>query len=526
MPKVGEQIPGTDLLYEESDIANLGGQQKPPVQPVGEQPAQPSQPIQQPAPAGTPVLHTVQPKENLSQIAQRFGVSTAQITGYRSGNPNLIFPGEVLNINKLPVVPQEGAKGAEAQPQAPKPATAAPVASGGVPEQPPQAEQPPLPAAAAQPFDFDALFEKFGLSTKNTIEDVVKTVSKLYGFDEINSEMEKLDNDFIEASSDITDNPWLTSSLQDGKVKNLKDRYDRKKEALIDRLKLKGDLIGKAIDVYQAERKFQQDNLFKALDLRKQEIERQKGFELSPGEQRFEINPLTGEYEVVAAVAPSDTLIGRSTELERAFQREFGRLPTASELLQYRPSVLFQTGAMDRLLTPAESGDFGVPYGTKASEVRGLIPLETAQRKQLTTKASALSTLSEIQKISDKVNTFGPGFYGINRLIEGGKLGIGALTQENPDAAQLLSQKGILATIIRGLGEVGTLATADVDRALALIPGLTTTKDVARRNIQEIRDILEASQEAVIAGAQVQLRPGKQDYSGVSPSGLKYKVTQ
>ena len=34
--------------------------------------------------------------DTLSGIAQRLGVSMSQITGYRSGNPSLIYPGEVL----------------------------------------------------------------------------------------------------------------------------------------------------------------------------------------------------------------------------------------------------------------------------------------------------------------------------------------------------------------------------------------------------------------------------------------------
>lgn len=174
-------------------------------------------------------------------------------------------------------------------------------------------------------------------------------------------------------------------------------------------------------------------------------------------------------------------------------------------------SILLQQGQIDRLLTPQEAADFGVPYGTMASEVRGLIPLGTSERAKLSDKASALATLAEVEKISQRVNTFGPGFLGINRLIEGGQLAVGALAQTNPDAAQLIAQKGILATIIRGLGEKGTLATADVERALALIPGLTTTEEVARRNLQEIRNILEASQESVIGTAGVQVKPAQEN---------------
>lgn len=40
--------------------------------------------------------YTVRPGDTLGAIARRLGVSTGSIHGYRSGNPNLIYPGEVL----------------------------------------------------------------------------------------------------------------------------------------------------------------------------------------------------------------------------------------------------------------------------------------------------------------------------------------------------------------------------------------------------------------------------------------------
>src|SRR3990167_4771889 len=42
--------------------------------------------------------YTVKSGDSLSAIAAKFGVNYKDITGYRSGNPSLIYPGEVLNI--------------------------------------------------------------------------------------------------------------------------------------------------------------------------------------------------------------------------------------------------------------------------------------------------------------------------------------------------------------------------------------------------------------------------------------------
>lgn len=61
-------------------------------------PVEPSKPVTPSPDVSAGIKYTVQSCDNLSTIAQRFGVSINQITGYRSGNPNLIYPGEVLTI--------------------------------------------------------------------------------------------------------------------------------------------------------------------------------------------------------------------------------------------------------------------------------------------------------------------------------------------------------------------------------------------------------------------------------------------
>ena len=52
--------------------------------------------------------YTVQSGDTLSAIAKRYGVGIGSISGYRSGNPNLIYPGEKLTVSGIstPVVPQ------------------------------------------------------------------------------------------------------------------------------------------------------------------------------------------------------------------------------------------------------------------------------------------------------------------------------------------------------------------------------------------------------------------------------------
>jgi len=46
-----------------------------------------------------PQTHTVKGGDTLSGIGKQYGVDYKTITGYKSGNPNLIYPGEVLTIS-------------------------------------------------------------------------------------------------------------------------------------------------------------------------------------------------------------------------------------------------------------------------------------------------------------------------------------------------------------------------------------------------------------------------------------------
>ena len=220
-------------------------------------------------PAGAPPIsiapgsistHTVKEGDTLSEIAQRYGVTTDQITGYRSGNKNLIFVGEVLNINKQPVVSAPGGA-PTAPPGAPTSPTAPPISQTGI-----------TPSGGS----FDDLFAQSGLSTKNNIEDVIKSISKLYGFDAINKEMEELDNSHIDDVANVNDNPWLSEALRSRKIAQAQDKYNQRKDALVNRLRLSQDVVGKAIDLYQNEKEFEKDILFKGMDIRQKELDREQ----------------------------------------------------------------------------------------------------------------------------------------------------------------------------------------------------------------------------------------------------------
>lgn len=172
---------------------------------------------------------------------------------------------------------------------------------------------------------FDDLFKQFGISTNNSIEDVVKTLSQAYGMESINKEIEALDSQYADDVMSVNSNPWLSEGLRSKKIALLQDKYETKKNAYIDRLKLQGDIVGQALTLYENEKQLQKDLLFQAITERQNEIENQiniaklnqaQGFELSAGQSRYEYNPDTGQYEVVASVAPAAKSTGGITDYQ------------------------------------------------------------------------------------------------------------------------------------------------------------------------------------------------------------------
>ena len=60
-----------------------------------------------------PQQHQVQAGDTVSAIAKRFNVRPEDVSGFRSNDPNVIFPGETLNIQQQTLAP-------EGTPQAPQ----------------------------------------------------------------------------------------------------------------------------------------------------------------------------------------------------------------------------------------------------------------------------------------------------------------------------------------------------------------------------------------------------------------------
>lgn len=203
--------------------------------------------------------YTVQAGDTLSAIAARFGVPVQSITGYRSGNPNLIFPGETLSIGG-----QNAPMGSTA-PQGGLPTTTAQSRTT-------MATTPQGSAGTGE--SLSSLLQSVGIAMNNrsSLSDIVKELSTLYGMDEINGEIKKLDDDYAEQVADINDDPWISEGIRTRRLDKAKTKYESQKKSYTERLQLRGDIIGKAVTLYNAEKDDEQQLLLKALDFRLDEL--------------------------------------------------------------------------------------------------------------------------------------------------------------------------------------------------------------------------------------------------------------
>ena len=135
--------------------------------------------------------------------------------------------------------------------------------------------------------------------TATSIDDVVKKISQAFGLPEVTKQMTDLDDKFADDIQEVNQNPWISEGQRARNVSAIQSKYETKKDSLIDRLKLEQDVVGKAIEVYQNEKEYQKDIMFKSLTLKQGELElardkNQQDFENNLALQKFSLEALKG----------------------------------------------------------------------------------------------------------------------------------------------------------------------------------------------------------------------------------------
>lgn len=211
--------------------------------------------------------------DTLSAIGKQFGVDYKQITGYKSGNPNLIYPGEVLNIPDKPgSVP---APMPQAQPQ--QQYTQQPQAQSYTQPQPTQQtsnggdfgswlrshgynDENVIRNAVANPATAGSAYQDFlresGVSSPspqaaatpqfNATRPVIPDFQKIYDttilegtkdyqtqFDTLTTKMQQREQARNEAVAKIADNPYLSEATMTGRIAKLNAIYNADTQTLI-----------------------------------------------------------------------------------------------------------------------------------------------------------------------------------------------------------------------------------------------------------------------------------------------------
>lgn len=151
--------------------------------------------------------------------------------------------------------------------------------------------------------------------------------------------------------------------------------------------------------------------------------------------------------------------------------------------------------------------------------------------KKISTQArNTVDGVNSVRSVIDQIQTtfhtvFGPEKQASSNLWDRTRRGIvrkgGSVLQTWPEAANLESLiGGTLAPIIRSLGEKGTLAEGDVERAINLMPKLTDNDAVAWGKLRQLESLIDGIQKSVVAGKYQQ---GIQNGSNKPSMSLKNK---
>ena len=169
---------------------------------------------------------------------------------------------------------------------------------------------------------------------------------------------------------------------------------------------------------------------------------------------------------------------------------------------------------INRPLTLAEQQAYGLPAGSTLQDAIGMQPLSPTTRQGLNAIQGAIPLIDTLEtmvsglNLSDSIS---------GSVINGAKLqGMSLLpaTKAGQYAAQV---NAFVSLITRALGEKGTLATFDVERIKAALPGFYDTKESADSKLNTLRTIMNEVYNKNVSGyyENPQLQDsGFSDFSG------------
>ena len=143
------------------------------------------------------------------------------------------------------------------------------------------------------------------------------------------------------------------------------------------------------------------------------------------------------------------------------------------------------SAALERTLSPAYQNvqDNTLRRQLQADEYKRQREADVARSET----APAKEILVQLRDIAKNVNTEDDWKNAYKKGLHSSIIG---RAQQDPWVSSYYRTRGKLSTLIRALGEKGTLAEGDVQRAQAAMPKLWYTRENAERSIKEIEDII------------------------------------
>ena len=262
-----------------------------------------------------------------------------------------------------------------------------------------------------------------------------------------------------------------------------------------------------------------------------------------------QLEKLDSYDEAVKIAAPflKKEITGQS-DFEQAFLRDNGRLPTVQELLDWKakeaaagraptdplvgtyipgsnPTVdnwakLIISGQAKITEVPNPKGSTLRSDVINAINSSGQLLLSDKDREKLSTLDTAFNVYETIKGLSEKINTFGV----TGRVTGYLKRYVGGATQYNTDIARYnATRQGFVSNVARTLGEKGTLAEGDVQRAINNLPTVNDTEAVARGKLETLRIILQGAKDSIIQKSTEPLTGTTSGTIQTTPDSLRNK---
>lgn len=290
-------------------------------------------------------------------------------------------------------------------------------------------------------------------------------------FDAITKQIQDVDDELGDKIAEVNENPWLSQNTREVRSRQLQDKYDRKKDSLINRLRLTESLFERGVEdaKFLAGQSFniQQDMMNKAFDRATRLAEAEaKAKDASISE--IYGTGIIGEYNFARSQGYTGTFNEYQNE-DANRKQSIARAGVSGTTSGSTGTRTIGGGVSGAGAQAAPSGQFGTPEYV----VNKLLSSGTSKTKPVASEREALGKFanviaqtSQLYESLTKTNT--------DPII-------GSLRNFNPydfDARTVNAQiNALVPNVARGVyGEVGVLTDSDVARYLQTLPNIKSTK--------------------------------------------------